>query len=89
MNIADFRLQTGTPTASVAGTVGLYANASGSLIVQNTAGVKTYVGGQLTGTIASSSGIISGTALLGSVAGFIPFVGPLGQKWVVPAYVYN
>ena len=89
MNIADFRLQTGVPTANVTGTVGLFANASGSLITKNAAGVQTWVGGQVTGTIASTTGVVTGSLLGGSVAGWIPIVGVNGAKWVIPAYVYN
>jgi hypothetical protein len=55
MKIADFRIQTTAPDAPSAGVVGLYANASGILLTQNSAGTVTQVGTQFTGVTTSAA----------------------------------
>lgn len=91
MNIADFRIQTGVPTTPPAGVVGLYANASGALITQSSAGVKYQIGGQLTGVILNASIVLpgAGTGITFQPTGWIAALGPTGQKFAIPVFLYS
>lgn len=91
MKNADFRLQTGVPSAPVAGVVGLYANASGALVQQNSNGAQFSIGSLVTGVIPNASVIGPvGTGIFAfQPTGWLAYVGPTGQKFAVPVFTYN
>lgn len=101
MKIADFRIQTTKPDAPSAGVVGLYADASGVLRIQNSAGTLYNLGGAATGTFTTlpntggagriASGVVFGGGNSVSATGlanpaiWIPYVAN-GTTYYVPGY---
>ena len=101
MKIADFRTQTTVPSAPTAGVIGLYADASGVLTIQNSAGSLYKVAGAATGTFTSlaitggsarlATGVVYGgnnsaiTTGLATPAIWIPYVAN-GTTYLIPGY---
>ena len=112
MKTADFRKQTTTPTApSSSAVTTIYANASGALVAENSAGATWQAGyrasdnlgfgtagtvttaatatnGPITGLFYGVTGVGATGYVLGSPTAWLPIIGPSGQKWAIPTYVY-
>ncbi len=101
MKIADFRVQSSTPSAPSAGVIGLFADASGVLTIQNSAGSLYKMAGAVTGTFTSiantggaariASGVVfgGGNSLnatgLANPAIWIPYT-VNGTNYYIPGY---
>ncbi len=84
-----FQLNTGAPASTTiqSNTLEVYSNNSGVLLSVVSGGNPFVVGRYETGIIANSR-VVTGLNLVG-FSGWIPFIGPSGQTWVVPAYGYT
>ena len=103
MKNADFRIQTSAPSAPSSSSVQLvYADASGRLISENSAGALFQVGASYTGSVgmaAIATGIatfVTGTTVGAtgySITGlsapnlWLPVIGPNNQRLAIPAYL--
>lgn len=96
MKIADFRIQTTQPDVpTTSSVVGVYADASGSLVSLNAAGIKYNVGQLFTGSVRNNSvgALASTVAMTNPITGILtgavymlPVVGPSGQLLAIPAW---
>lgn len=102
MKNAEFRIQTSAPTAPGSSVHQVYADASGRLVGQTSAGALVQVGSQWTGNVVASAmatgvtSIVTGvtfgltgylTTGLSTPNVWLPVIGPNNQRLAIPAYL--
>ena len=102
MKNAEFRIQTSAPTAPGSSVHQVYADSSGRLVGQTSAGALVQVGSQWTGSVthaAMATGVASiitgvwygstgyASTGLSTPNVWLPVIGPNNQRLAIPAYL--